>query len=144
MITGYSVVNLTFAVIGEVLADVTIESSDPRLIIRTDSSGKLRLSPNLLQSVSALAREPHQGIIRVRNSLGQVIAEAPYEVAAAKRLNQSTSLGYVPGSNQASLSYSVSSVPQSIFDLRLSASVGLGLNLATGETSGGVGINISW
>lgn len=144
MITGYSVVNLAFAVIGEVLADVTIESSDPRLIIRADSSGKLRLSPNLLQSVSALAREPHQGIIRVRNCLGPVIAEAPYEVAAAKRLNQSISLVYVPGSNQASLSYSVSSVPQSIFDPRLRASVGLGLDLATGETSGGVGINISW
>jgi len=140
---GFSVVNLNFSVIADVPAEVTVEASDPRLLLRLPG-GKLRLEPHTLMSVSGLASGAHEGMIRVRNSRGEVIAEAPYRIGDPRRISQNASLNYSPDTNQISASYSAGLQPSSIFSPRLSSSLSLSVNPSTGQVSGNVGINVSW
>lgn len=138
---GYTTGMLTFSLLSEVLTEVTLETSDERLVARTPT---VRLQPQTPQSVSLLARGPHRGLLRVRNSQGELLAQVPYEVAAPKTINQSVSLNYTPRNQQGSLYYSVSGIPQSVLDPRWNTFVGLTLNAQTGEVGGSVGISVSW
>ena len=138
---GYTTGMLTFSLLSEVLTEVTLETSDERMVVRT---AKVRLQPQTPQSVSLLARGAHQGLLRVRNSAGELLAQVSYEVAAPKSINQNLSLNYTPRNQQGSLSYSVSGVSQSVLDPRWSASVSLNLNARTGDVGGSVGVNVGW
>ncbi|MVN88114.1 hypothetical protein GO986_15280 [Deinococcus sp. HMF7620] len=141
---GHSAGMLTFSVLSPVNAEVRVRASDARLTPRQAGDERLILSANTLQSVTLLATAPHSGVLSFLNSEGQLVASAPYTVAAAKTVNQSLSLNYSPSSSRASMNYGISGVPQSPLDLRWNASVNLSVDTKTGQVGGGVGVNMSW
>lgn len=140
---GYSTGTLTFTLLTDINAEVTVQAEDARLAVR-DAQTPLRLQANQLQSVSALALAPHAGTFRVVNSQGAVIARVPYEILPPKTVNQSVYFTYSPSGKLASLSYGVSGIPQTSVDPRWSASVNMGVDTDTSKLSGGVSIGVSW
>lgn len=141
---GYTTGSLTLTLFSEVPAEVSVTASDPRLVLRGAPGNKVRLGAYALTSLNFVALEAHEGTLEVRNSEGRLIASAPYVVAPAARVNQSASLNYSPRSRQGTLSYSLSKVPATGLDPRISLNVGVGLDLDTGTAGGNVGVSVSW
>lgn len=142
--TGFTTGSLSLTLFSEVPTEVSVTASDPRLVLRGAPGGRVRLGAYALTSLSFVALEAHSGTLEVRNSEGRLVASAPYVVAPAASVNQSASLNYNPWSNRGTLNYSLSGVPATPLDPRVSLNVGLGLDFETGAAGGSVGVSVSW
>lgn len=140
--TGMSTTNLGFTVMSDVTAQVTVSSDDPHLIL--PDGGALRLLAHTAHSVTGVALAPHRGTLTFRNSRGETVATAPYEIAPARTLNQGLRLNLSPSGGNASLSYAVSGVPQSTLDPRWNVNLGVGLDTRTGNLSTSVSVGMNW
>lgn len=142
--TGYTTGTLNLTLFSEVPAEVSVTASDPRLVLRGAPGGRIRLGAYALTSLNFVALEAHAGTLEVRNTEGRLIASAPYVVAPAPSVNQSASLNYSPSGNRGTLTYSLSKVPATGLDPRISLNVGVGLDFNTGTAGSNVGISVSW
>lgn len=140
--TGMSTANLSFTVMTDVTAQVTVSSDSPHLVL--PDGGALRLLAYTAQTVTGVALAPHRGTLTFRNSRGEAVATAPYEIAPARILTQGLKLNLSPSSGNASLSYAVSGVPHSIFDPRWNVNLGVGLDTRTGNLSTSVSVGVNW
>ena len=139
---GLSTANLTFTVMTDVTAQVTVSSDSPHLIL--PGGGTLRLLAYTAQGVTGVALKPHSGTLTFRNSRGEPLASVPYEVAPARTLTQGLKLNLSPSSGNASLSYAVSGVPQSTLDPRWNVNLGVDLDTRTGNLSTSVSVGVNW
>lgn len=132
-----------------VATDLFVTSSDPRLIV--PAGGRIRLQASVLQNINVTAMAPHSGTLTFKTAEGTVVGVIPYVIAPAKTFNQTAAVNYAPlvvGSavgQGASLTYSISNIPVSIFDPVFSLSVGVGGEFATPRlNSANVGLSVRW
>lgn len=142
--TGYTTGTLTLTLFSEVPTEVSVTASDPRLVLRAAPGGRVRLGAYALSSLNFVALGAHTGTLEVRNTEGRLIASAPYVVAPAASVSQSASLNYSPSGHRGTLNYSLSKVPATGLDPRISLNVGVGLDFDTGAAGSNVGISVSW
>lgn len=141
---GFDVGTLTFSLFSEVNTRVRVKSDDPRLVVRGEAATWLSLPAHTMQSVSAVAIEPHSGTLRVVNTEGAVIALVPYTVAPSKTVNQSVNVNYTPSSDRLGLSYSISGVATSPLDPRWNVNLSVSVDTTTKQVAGGVSVGVNW
>lgn len=132
-----------------VATDLFVTSSDPRLVV--PAGGRIRLQASVLQNINVTAMAPHSGTLTFRTAEGTVVAVIPYVIAPAKAFNQTAAVNYAPlivGNSVgqgASLTYSISNIPASIFGPVFSLSIGLGGEFRTPAfNSANVGLSVRW